>query len=107
MAITRSRISTLERTGTCTWEGESFEFAFLPGKFTVDLGDQATKLGEAGDSDGVATIVCDLVPWWDVLEDDGSRIPVTVENLRGFPIAFLISIMATITENVRPPADRL
>ena len=47
-----------------------------------------------------------IVEWWDVLDDDDQRIPPTAENMRAFPLNFLLAIMRAITEDSKPEGQQ-
>ena len=44
-----------------------------------------------------------LLVWWDVLGDDGNRLPTDLETLKRVPLEFLNKLNEAIGQDMRPP----
>lgn len=84
------------------WDGETVDFAYKPNEFTMELADDISAAAEKEDLGMVSAMLSPIIVWWDVLDDEDNRIPPTPENMRRFPLNFLLRIMNTITEDQNP-----
>ena len=84
---------------------ETVNLSYKVGKYT---GEAELRLSEAQTDkqpvNGLVNLLDGMLVSWDVLEDDGKPMPVTVENLRRLPVNFLAEVANTITEDMRPNA---
>lgn len=84
------------------WDGERVDFAYKPNEFTMELADEIAVQAEQENLSMVAAMLAPIVVWWDVLDDEDERIPATAENMRRFPLNFLLRIMEAITKDQDP-----
>lgn len=84
------------------WDGERVDFAYKPNEFTMELADQIAAEAEKENLSMVAAMLAPIVVWWDVLDDDDQRITPNAENMRRFPLNFLLKIMEAITKDQDP-----
>lgn len=120
MALKRSTMLDKVRIITVTWEDETLDVGIRPGRYTAALLDrirEATKAAEAAEAAGdtekaaqavqiVADATAEVVAWWDVLDEDGERLPITAEVLDSLPLLFVQHVMAQAGEAIRPPARK-
>lgn len=105
MAVRLSTMKARIQEASLTWDGETVDFAFKPNEFTMELADQIAQAGEAEDMNSVTALLAPMVEWWDVLDDEDERIPPTVENMRRFPLNFLLSLMDAMTKAQVPETE--
>lgn len=104
MAVRLSAMKAKVTETTLDWDGESVDFAYKPNEFTMELADQIEKEAEDENLSMVAAMLAPLIIWWDVLDDEDERIPPSPENMRRFPLPFLLKIMEAITADQNPEA---
>jgi len=84
---------------------ETINLSYKVGKYT---GDAELRLSEAQTDkqpvNGLVNLLDGMLVSWDVLEDDGEPMMVTLENLRRLPVTFLADMTNAITEDMRPNA---
>lgn len=86
------------------WDGEKVAFAYKPNEFTMEMADDIAAAAEKEDLSSVSAMLSPILVWWDVLDDEDERIEPSAENMRRFPLNFLMRIMARITEDQDPEA---
>ena len=99
------RLSAMKAKVTEThlvWDDERVDFAYKPNEFTMELADEIAVAAEREDLSSVSAMLSPIIVWWDVLDDDDKRIEPTAENMRRFPLNFLLRIMNAITEDQNP-----
>lgn len=120
MALKRSSMLEKVRTITVDWEDETLDVGIRPGRYTAALLDrirETVKTAEAAEAAGdeakaaeavavVAECTAEVIAWWDVLDEDGERLPVTAEVLDTLPLSFVQHVMAQAGEAARPPARK-
>lgn len=88
------------------YDGENVKITYRPGAFTAEV---ESRLQEALQNQlpagGIAEELSHLVAKWDVLDEAGKPLPVTVSWLRQFPVAFLNAIVEAIGRDMRPNAS--
>jgi len=87
------------------WDGEVVDFAYKPNEFTMELADEIQAAAEAENMNAVSAMLSPIIVWWDVLDDDDQRIPPTAEQMRKFPLNFLVRIMGAITDDQNPESE--
>lgn len=103
MAVRLSDMKAKVTEATAEWDGEMIDFAYKPNEFTMELADEIAANAEKEDLSTVSGMLAPIVVWWDVLDDEDGRIPPTAENMRQFPLSFLMAIMKAI--NTSQAAD--
>lgn len=99
------RLSAMKAKVTETsldWDGETVAFAYKPNEFTMELADEIQVAAEREDLSSVSAMLSPIIVWWDVLDDQDERIDANAENMRKFPLNFLLRIMSSITEDQNP-----
>lgn len=101
----------LNATAECVVEfaGEEIALCYYPNAVTLDLADRLNRDAEAADEkrgagetveyDTISASLAPVLQWWDVLDDEGNRLSPTTENMRRFPLNFLVACMDAITED--------
>lgn len=120
MALKRSTMADKVRVISVAWEDETLDVGIRPGRYTPALVDRmsaavraAEEAEKAGDADAASAAVADVadataevIAWWDVLDDDGERLPVTREVLDSLPLLFVQHVMSEAGAAIRPPARK-
>lgn len=102
------RLSAMKAKVTETsleWDGETVAFAYKPNEFTMEMADQIAAAADDENLSAVSALLAPMLVWWDVLDDEDNRIDPTAENMRAFPLNFLLSIMDAMTEDQSPEAQ--
>jgi hypothetical protein len=113
MALKRSSMAEKVRTITVVWEDESVDVGIYPGRYTPALIQEVTARAEAAGAEAesdqveaIAAMVEPLLAWWDVLDDEGERLPATAEVIATLPITFTMLVVQEAGAAIRPPANR-
>lgn len=87
MGIRLSEIRARLRTIPVKWGDESFNVTYRLGERTMGAGagDETTRLW-----------LSRVLESWDILDDDGTPVPVTDETVADIPIPILNAVMAAI-----------
>jgi hypothetical protein len=105
MSIKIGDLSKEVREISFVFADETVNLSYKVGKYT---GEAELRLSEAQTDkqpvNGLVNLLDGLLVSWDVLEDDGKQMAVTVENLRRLPVNFLAEMTNAITEDMRPNA---
>ncbi len=100
MAITRSNRRNLREQVTVTIGGESMDVWYRPAAVTPEV---IGKLEHAEqDHEAIYSVIADVVAEWDYLDDHGSRIPTTLENVRQVDIPLLSAVLNAVVEHMNP-----
>ena len=90
-----------ERTCTVEYQGESAKVTYRPGAYTPIVEDAfQTAIETNRPSRGVAEMLAGLLVGWEVLDDDGNEIPVTVKFLVAVSSSFLFAVINAITSDM-------
>lgn len=94
---------------TVKFDGSEVAFCYRPNAVTLELSDkidaeakaadEAEKAGEQTEHDWITAQLLPLVEWWDVLEEDGSRMAPTLANMRRMPVKFLTAVLTRIMDH--------
>lgn len=106
MGVRLSHMKAKIKESSLTWDGEVVDFAYRPNEFTMELADQIAAEAEAENLTSVSAMLAPIVEWWDVLDDQDQRIAPSAENMRAFPLNFLLAIMRAITEDSKPEGQQ-
>ena len=102
MGVRLSAMKAKVQETSLDWDGETVAFAYKPNEFTMELADDIAAAAEKEDLSMVPSMLSPIIVWWDVLDDEDERIPPTPDNMKRFPLNFLLRIMNTITEDQKP-----
>lgn len=106
MGIRLTDMLSRSTTTDVKFDGELVTVSYYPNAVTLELSDRLDKEAraadlalEAGEDTEFDSITGQLIPvleWWDVLDDQGERVPPTRANMRKFPLTFLTAVMDAI-----------
>lgn len=106
MAMTLSKVQEKESTVTVLWDGETVDVGYRPGAVTAALLEKVQHAANDNDMGVIGILFTQMLAWWDVLDDQGERIPVTPENVSQVPLDFAMNVLQTVQGAMRPPASK-
>lgn len=106
MAMRLSDVKGKQKVTTIEWDGETVDVAYLPNMVTTDLIDGVQDAAAEGDVKVIGALLEPILEWWDVLDDDGQRLPTDAATIGTIPLPFLNIVMEGIQGAVLPPASR-
>jgi len=100
MAIKVSQLSSPKRTVEVTFGEEKMNVTYRPSCVTPQFLDdlQQPQQGEA-----IAVSIEKLVVEWDLLNEQGKKLPAKKAIVKTLPIAFLMAVIKAITEDTEVP----
>jgi hypothetical protein len=104
--ILLSKIKLHVRQAQVMYEGDALDFGYYPGEFTPELAGAVDTAVSTAQVDVIAVLMEPLMAWWDILNDDESRMPTDAETINRMPIALLVEILRKIGESMRPPESK-
>lgn len=105
MGVRLSDLTSRIKEASLEYDGEQVAFAYRPHAFTMEVSDQVAEATAKDDLGTVSALLEPIVDWWDVLDDQDQRIPPTADNMRRFPLSFLLKIMDAITADSSPEQE--
>lgn len=106
MGMKLSEVKARVRTTIVVWEDEKVDVGYRPAAITPEVLEQVNDAAQSGDLSVMGTMLEPVLDWWDVLDDEGERIPPTASFIRTMPIAFLMAVLEQVQEAMRPPEKR-
>ena len=107
MAMTLSKIKDKVNTATILWDEETVDVGYHPAAFTIEIAEIVATAAAENDLGVISALLEPILGWWDVLDDDGQRLPTDAATIRLMPLGFLMEVMGTVQESMRPPAERI
>jgi hypothetical protein len=106
MALKLSQLREEVKTGQVTFLEEVVDFGYYPAMLTGETLDALDTAQVAGQFSKLYDQMAPVLAWVDVLDDNGERMPPTPENMKTWPVAFTMSLLTQMAEEIRPPASR-
>lgn len=103
MAMTLSKVQAKEGTTTVLWEDETVDVGYHPAAVTPAMLEQVQEAAKSTNLDVIGLMMEPMLAWWDVLDDDGQRLPVTAEVIREIPLAFTMAVLKQVQTAMQPP----
>lgn len=97
MTIKRSTMAEATATVTVEWYGETADVVVRPGRLNREL--FAIMETQEG-FDGLAEQVKTLVERWELVDDEGTELPVSDEVIATLPFGFIRAIVFAAVETV-------
>lgn len=101
-----SEVKARVKDTTVVWDDEKVDVGYRPAAITPAVLEAVNEAAEAGNLDVMGEMLEPIVAWWDVLDDNDERIPPTKDNIKQFPVPFLMAVMEQVQEAMRPPERR-
>lgn len=102
MGMTLSKVQAKERTVTVLWDDETVDVGYHPASVTPALLDSVTEAANANDLAVIGMLMEPMLAWWDVLDDDGQRLPTTAEVIRIIPLTFTMEVLKAVQAEMSP-----
>lgn len=107
------RISDLRketRSVSFEWEGETVNLKYRPGAVTAQMQMSAAGIATLGDNAGLVVeylgnyieSMASLIAEWDVLGEDGTPIPISVETMELLTLPFIFAMFGAIMGAYNP-----
>lgn len=111
MAMKLSEVKAKSKVTTVVFLDETVDVSYHPAAMTPRILEDVMALAKSAETDAedmgmVGAMLEPVLEWWDVLDDDGKRIPPSRENIRDMPLPFLVAVLEKVQEDMRPPASR-
>lgn len=118
MALSFTQMKNRVETVEVSWQGETFDVGYFPAAMTpnsikaIQEQARAAKAEKAedptasGSLNSLAEMIEPLVAWWDILDDEGNRLPATADTIGDLPLALTMAVFKTVQEAITPPASR-
>lgn len=102
MPISLSALKSGERTLLFEYDGESAEVTYRVSSYTPELEQAVAEKLESGlPASSTAVILAELLIDWDVVDENGERLPTDYATVSRFPMDFLTALLTTISEDQR------
>lgn len=85
---------------------EKCEVGYHPAEVTPALLERVQAAADEGNLDVVGVLLEPVLEWWDVLDDDDHRMPTDAATIKVLPLGFLMEVMTSVQEAVRPPDSK-
>lgn len=106
MPIRLSELTSDERTIAVEIGEELLTVTYRPGGYTPEVEDAMRSQNEKNrPGNGLAAALSRLVMEWDLTEDNGEAVEISLERLRKLPVEFLTRVTNAITTDMRPRRD--
>lgn len=106
MAMKLSEVKAKVKTCTVTWDDEEVEVGYHPAAMTPEILEAVQEHAKEDNLRVIGTMLEPVLAWWDVLDDDGERMPTDAETIRTIPLPFLMKVLDDVQGDMRPPAKR-
>jgi hypothetical protein len=101
MPITLTALRNDRRETAVEYEGESAQIVYRPSAYTPETEDGLRGAVESGrPARGLATVLSQVLLEWEVVDDDGNLLPVTLELMMQMPNAFLVAISNAVSKDM-------
>lgn len=97
-----------ENEATCQAEfmGETASVTYRPAAYTPELEEEIRECtNEDLPSNSLAVLLSEVLISWEVLDENGDKIPPEYENLRKMPTRFLAAVVRAINEDQNPEEE--
>lgn len=102
LSVVKGKIKTTQ----IHWEDETVEVGFHPAAMTPELLERVSSSAEGQNLAVLGVLLEPVLAYWDVLDDEGKRLPTNAETIATIPLSFLMAVMDQVQETMRPPADK-
>jgi hypothetical protein len=85
------------------YEDERYEALYNKRAITIEFGQSLQELEEAADAERIIATLAGLLLDWDLVRDDETPLPCSVEEIRRQPTEYLIALINAIWLDYRGP----
>lgn len=105
MALTLKNLAGKPRTVEVTWEEETAQVTFLPGKMTPEFLDELRATEESQGDKAVVAILSECLVTWELENEDGSPVGTDIHTLRQLPLPFLAHVLNHLQGDMGPTGE--
>jgi hypothetical protein len=106
VAVKLSEKRTETAVFTVKWGEDDVDVCYRVNAVTPALLEEVDKSAQEDNLDVMGALLEPILEWWDVLDDDGHRIPTDAATVKILPMRFLTLVQKGLEDHQRPPADR-
>lgn len=111
MAMKLSEVKAITKTCTVEFLGGTVDVGYHPAAMTPAILEDVMALAKTAETDAedmamVGQMLEPVLDWWDMLDDDGERIPTDKAHIREMPMAFLVKVLDDVQTDMRPPDSK-
>ena len=103
MAVALSSMKTRTKLITVEWDGETVDVSYFPNVVTPELLEKVDEASRRDNLDVLGVMLEPVLDWWDILLEDGSRLPTDAGTIKRVPMSFLNRLQDKIQEDQNPP----
>lgn len=87
------------------WDGEVVDVSYFHNVVTPQHLEDVAAASEKEDLSVLGVMLEPVLEWWDIMQDDGTRLPTDAATIRRVPMSFLNALQDAIQEAQNPPAE--
>lgn len=111
MAMKLSEVKAKTKVVNVVFMDEQVDVSYHPAAMTPAILEEVMGLAKGAETDSeemalIGSMLEPVLDWWDVLDDDGNRLPTTKDSIRQMPLAFLMKVLDDVQADMRPPAQK-
>lgn len=111
MAMKLSEVKAKVATTTLAFMDETVDVGYHPASVTPAMLEDILAMAKSADGDSadsalIGKMLDPMLAWWDVLDDDGERIPADAEHIRDMPMAFLTALLGHLQKETQPDGGK-
>jgi hypothetical protein len=102
MALKLHELKAREKEIAVAFGDDSVRVRYRPYAITPE---SEARIANSTGAETMLATFCEIVAGWDLLDDDGAPLPITLETLRQVPSQALAEIIRATTEDERPKKE--
>lgn len=106
MAVSLRDKMTEAKTIQVEWGPDTVDVSYRPNVVTPALLEEVDEAAKRDDLSSLGVLLEPVLEWWDVLDDEGNRIPTDQGTIRTIPMRFIVLVQRAIEVDQNPPGDR-
>lgn len=103
MGMKLSEVKAKVKNATVVWEDETVDVGYHPAAMTPAVLEEVQEAARAENLSVIGSLLEPVLAWWDVLDDDGNRLPTDAATIREIPVPFLMAVLEQVQDAMRPP----
>lgn len=103
MSMKLTEVKAKVKQATVVWDDETVDVGYHPAALTPAVLEEVQDAAREENLSVIGTLLEPVLAWWDVLDDDGARMPTDAETIRQIPVPFLMAVLEQVQAAMRPP----
>jgi hypothetical protein len=103
MAVKITDMMGRTKTIQVEWDGETVDVSYFHNVVTPEHLENVAQAADKEDLSVLGVMLEPVLDWWDILQDDGTRLPTDADTIRRVPMSFLNALNKAIEEAQNPP----